>query len=136
MRRNVLAVPVLVFFVLGIVVACGTTTKARFQQGGKAVVEIGKSVKNACADAKVEGWPAPLTLDVCTKASIAYDAAWGASKLAVEVINAGGKADFDTVVLVGKFVLDMVMLLREVGLNIPESAVVFVKKDVSAVLAR
>ena len=136
MKRNVLAASVLVFFLLGIVVACATTTKGKFQQTGKAVVEIGRAAKDACADSKAKGWIAPLTQDICTKASIAYDGAWGASKLAVEVINAGGEADFDTVVLVGKFVLDMVKLLREAGVPIPESAVVFVKKDVSTVLVR
>ena len=119
-----------------VLAGCGTTTKAKIQQTGKVVVEIGKAVKTACVNSKARGWTAPLTLDNCTKASIAYDGAWGATKLAVTVINAGGQADFDVVVLVGKFVLDMVKLLREAGVAIPETAAVFVQKDVSTVLAR
>jgi len=119
-----------------ILAGCATTTKGKFQQTGKVVVEIGKAVKDACADSKLRGWTAPLTLTNCSNASIAYDGAWGATKLAVTVIDAGGEADFDVVVLVGKFVLDMVKLLREAGVAIPETAAVFVQKDVSTVLAR
>ena len=40
------------------------------------------------------------------------------------------------VVLVGKFVLDMVKLLREAGVPIPETAAIFVQRDVSTVLVR
>ncbi len=127
-RKWLLGVPALALAL--ILTGCGTTTKAKFQQTGKVVVEIGKAIKDACANSKARGWTAPLTLDNCTKASIAYDGAWGATKLAVTVIDAGGEADFDVVVLVGKFVLDMVKLLREAGVAIPETAAVFVQRDV------
>ncbi|MFQ5658660.1 MAG: hypothetical protein ACE5G5_14050 [Candidatus Methylomirabilales bacterium] len=134
MKCKVLAASLLVIFLLGIVVGCASTTKGKFQQSGKAVVEIGKAVTKACAKSKAKGWNKPLTLKTCVNASIAYDGAWGATKLAVAVIDAGGKADFDTLVRIGMFVLDMVKLLREAGIAIPDSAVAFVEKDISTVL--
>lgn len=136
MRGRIVSAPILVLFIVGIAAGCATSTLATFQQTGKVVIQLEKTVKKACRDSKAKGWPAPLTLDVCFKASVAYDAAWAGVKTAVKVLQKGEEVDFDTVVLVGKFVVDMVALLREVGVAIPESAVVFVKRDLSTVLVR
>lgn len=136
MQRRIVSVPVLALFVLGITAGCAQTLKGKVQQSGKVLIEVEKAVKEACRDSKAQGWTKPFTKDVCVKASIAYDGAWEATKAAVRVIDQGGQVGFDTVVLVGKFVLDMVKLLREAGLPIPGSAIAFVQKDVSAVLVR
>ena len=134
--KQFLARQVLILFILGIAAGCAATTKGKFQQTGKAVIEIGKAVSSACAESKAKGWKKPLTLNICLKASVAYDGAWATTKLAVAVIDAGGKPGFDTMVRIGTFVLDMVKLLREAGVAIPESTVKFVEKDISAILAR
>lgn len=132
MKRNVFAAPVLALFIMGLAAGCATS-KGKIQQAGKVVVEIGEAFTNACKDSKAKGWAAPLTLDTCTKGSIAYDGIWAATKLAVRV---GDEANFDLLVDIGKFVLDMVALLREAGVDIPDTVTAFVREDVGKILTR
>jgi len=116
MRRKI-AVPVLFAFVL--VTACGTTPVAKTEQTAQVIVSLIDLMADACDQSKKKGWQEPLTLDVCTKASIAAEGAWEAVKTARTLLKQGLALDSATLKIMVGFVIDAYKLLKEAGVKLP-----------------